>query len=92
MEPMISELQIQPVKPTDGLVAFASFVLYNSVYCSSVAVFTRPSGEYRLVYPTKKVGSFELHIFHPITREAGKKIESLITAEMKRLGSEFQNG
>lgn len=52
----ISEIQIVPVKPDKGLVGFCSFILYESIYCSSVAIFTRPDGSFRLVYPTKKVG------------------------------------
>ena len=62
----ISEIQITPVKPNNGLIAFCSFVLYEAVYCSSIALFTRPDGTIRLVYPTKKLGSKDLNIFHPI--------------------------
>ncbi len=76
----ISEVQITPVKPQDGLVAFASLVLSGNLYVSSIAVFTRPSGGYRLVYPTKKVGFRDMNLFHPISKELARQIdEEVIT-------------
>lgn len=71
----ISEIQIVPVKPDRGLVGFCSFILYESIYCSSVAIFTRPDGTYRLVYPTKKLADKDINIFHPISKSIGKHIE-----------------
>lgn len=85
MNEIISELQITPIKPANGLVAFASFVLYESIYCCSVGIVTRPNGSYRLVFPTKKVGSTDLHIFHPINREAGKEIEAAVIAKAEEV-------
>ena len=85
----ISELQIIPVKPKDGLIAFASFVLDERYYVGSVAVFTRlASSGYRLAYPTKKVGEKNINIFHPITPEAGKVIEDVITEKVNELFNE----
>ncbi|HSG30838.1 MAG TPA: hypothetical protein VLB82_04755 [Thermodesulfobacteriota bacterium] len=52
---IISEIQVIPVKANKGLIAFCSFVLYESIYCSSVGIYTSPHGGYRLVYPTKTV-------------------------------------
>jgi stage V sporulation protein G len=71
----ISEIQIVPVKPNRGLVGFCSFILYESIYCSSVAIFTRPEGTYRLVYPTKKLGDKDINVFHPISKSVGRQIE-----------------
>ena len=41
---VISDIQIVPVKPCNGLAAFCSFILYEELYCGSVAIFTRPDG------------------------------------------------
>lgn len=79
----ISEIQITPVKPNNGLIAFCSFVLYEAVYCSSIALFTRPDGTIRLVYPTKKLGSKDLNIFHPINQQIGKFIETEVSKKFK---------
>ena len=75
LKKVVSEIQIIPVKPQNGLVAFSSFVLYEAIYCASVAIFTRPNGDYRLVYPTKKAGAKDLNIFHPINSDVGYLIE-----------------
>lgn len=71
----VSEVEIIPIKPRDGLIAFASVVINESIYLSSIAVYTRPDGSYRLLYPTKKLGERILNVFHPVSREASKQIE-----------------
>lgn len=71
----ISEIQITPIKPQNGLVAFASFVLDESLYLGSVGIFTRPQGGYRLVYPTKKVGIKDINLFHPISKDFARQVE-----------------
>lgn len=74
----VSEVNITPVKPQGGLVAFASIVFENSLYLGSIAVYTRPDGSYRLLYPTKKLGERLVNLFHPISRETSKQIEAAI--------------
>ncbi len=83
MKEIIKEIQIVPVKPDKGLVAFASFILFESIYCSSIGIFTRPEGSYRLLYPNKKVGSKAINIFHPITKEIGNLIEKEVIKALK---------
>lgn len=85
MKNLINEIQIIPVKPKDGLIAFCSFVLFESVYCSSVGVFTRPNGGYRLVYPKKRVGPRDIDIFYPIKSEVGSIIEEEVTKVFKNV-------
>ncbi len=75
---MISEVNITPVKPQNGLVAFASFVLDNGLYCGSVGIVTRPNGGYRLVYPTKLVGNRQLNVYYPISTKLGGLIEQAV--------------
>lgn len=76
----ISEVQIDFVKPNNGLVAFASFVIDGNIYISSVAIHSRLNGEgYRLTYPSK--GNFT--ICHPINRNASKAIEAAIFSKLK---------
>jgi stage V sporulation protein G len=80
---VITEIQIIPVKPSNGLIAFVSFILFESIYCSSVGIFTRLDGSYRLVYPTKKIGDKSIDIFHPITKNLGEVIEIEIINKFK---------
>lgn len=76
----VSEINIIPVKPKFGLIAFASFVLFDSLYISSVAIYTRPHGGIRLVYPRKK----NLDICHPIKHQLGVSIENALLDEMQK--------
>lgn len=74
----LTEIQIIPIKPQNGLVAIASFVLDNNLYLGSIGIFTRPQGGYRLTYPTKKVGSRDINIFHPINKQFASQVETEI--------------
>lgn len=75
----VSEIQIIPVKPKDGLLGFASLVLCESIYLSSIAIHKRLKDVgYRITYPTKLVGSKQLDIFHPINTDTALEIESAI--------------
>ena len=80
---VISEIQIIPVKPHNGLLAFCSFILFNSLYCSSVAIFSRPDGNYRLLYPTKQLSGKAINIFHPIDKNIGLLIEQEVSNKLK---------
>ena len=82
----ITEVQITPIKPNNGLVAFASVVLDNSVYLGFIGVHTRLNGEgYRLTYPTKKVGEKSLNICHPINKETSRDIEDAIISKINEI-------
>jgi DNA-binding cell septation regulator SpoVG len=81
----ISEVNIIPIKPTSGLLAFASVVIDNSLYLGSIGVYSRLDGSYRITYPTKKIGSKELNLYHPISRDVGNLIEQAVVAECQQL-------
>ena len=85
MKPKLSETQIIPIKPQNGLVGFASFVLNDSLYLGSIGIFTRPEGGYRLTYPTKKVGDKNINIFHPINKDFANQIETEIIKRLEEV-------
>ncbi|HEY1644891.1 MAG TPA: septation protein SpoVG family protein [Candidatus Saccharimonadales bacterium] len=87
----ITEIEILIVKPQNGLVAFASFVINGSVYCGSVGVMSRPNGDYRLLYPTKIVAGRQLDIFHPISKEAGQQIHDAVIAKFEDVVNNGRN-
>ena len=89
---IVSEIEIVPIKPVNGLVAFASFILYESVYCGSIGVITRPLGGYRLLYPTKKVGSKNLSIYYPIDKEVGLFIEQEVSKKVEEVMKQNNDG
>jgi len=75
---VISEVQIVPVKPRDGLVAFASCVINESLYIGNIAIYTsptRPEG-FRLVYPAKILpNGKDINCVYPINKQTGDLIE-----------------
>lgn len=92
---LISEIQITPTKPQNGLVAFASCVINGQIYIGSIAIYTAPSTEtgYRLVWPAKTLGrGIRIPIAHPISRESGYSIQKQIVTQyqkvMEKLGDE----
>lgn len=91
MKPRLSEIQIIPIKPQNGLVAFASFVLDGNLYLGSIGIVTRLNGGYRLVYPTKKVADRSLNIFYPINRDFAQLIENEIVREFEEVMKGNQN-
>ncbi len=82
----ITEVQIIPIKPNNGLVAFASIVLEDSLYLGSIGVYTRIDGSgYRITYPTKKISERDINIYHPINKETSKAIEEAIISKVKEI-------
>ena len=79
----LSEIQIIPIKPQNGLVAFASFVLDGNLYLGSIGIVTRPNGGYRLVYPTKKLAEKNFNIFYPINRDFALAIENEVVRQFE---------
>ena len=91
----ILEIQIVPIKPQNGLIAFASAVINNQFYISNIAVYTSPSAKdgYRLVYPDKILPNGKrVNCFHPINQEAGEKIKNAIISKFKELMEKVING
>lgn len=84
-EKPISEINISIIKPKDGLIGFASLVLYNSIYLSSIGIYRKLSGGYRITYPTKIINNQNFEIFHPINSELSKAIEEAIFSKIKEI-------
>ena len=82
----VTEVQILPVKPRNGLIAFASVVLNDSLYLGSIGVHLKLDGTgYRITYPTKKVADKDFNIYHPIDRGTSMVIEKAIINKVKKI-------
>lgn len=82
---LITEVQIQPIKPRDGLIGFASLV-YSGLYLSSIGIHSKlHSLGHRLTYPTKLVGTREINIFHPINKDLGAAIEEAVINKLNEV-------
>ena len=84
---VVSEVNITPVKPDRGLIGFASVVVDDNIYLTSIAIYVKLDGSYRLLYPTKNIGNRSLSLFCPINREASKAIEQAV---FKRCNEVFE--
>jgi len=79
MKIKISEVNISFIKNRDGLIGFASLVINDQLYLSSIGIHKKLNDYgYRLTYPKKLIGSTPIDVFHPINRETGKAIEEAI--------------
>ncbi|PZP53572.1 MAG: hypothetical protein DI586_10860 [Micavibrio aeruginosavorus] len=75
----ISEIQINLIKPKEGLIGFAALVINDDLYLSGIGIHQKLIGDgYRITYPTRKSGHRDFAIFHPINRKAGQQIETAI--------------
>lgn len=78
----ITEIQIIPIKPNNGLVAMASVVIENSLYLGSIGIHTKLNGNgYRITYPTKNLSGKNFNVFHPINRRVALDIEQAVIAK-----------
>ncbi|TET45423.1 hypothetical protein E3J62_07655 [candidate division TA06 bacterium] len=90
----ISEVQILPVRPRDGLVAFACCLLNSQISLNNIAVHVRPDGmDIRLVFPqTILPNGKKVNTFYPITKDAGEKIRHAIQEKYEELVSKMTEG
>lgn len=79
---IITEVQINFVKPKNGLVGFASIVIDDSFYLSSIAIHQKLNSlNYRLTYPNKD----KFTIFHPINKETSLQVEKAVFEKLKNV-------
>ena len=84
---IVDEVEIYPVKPRGGLVAFASCIVNGCLYLGNIAVHTRLDGSgYRLVFPVKVLpNGKEIQCVHPVTREAGDLLLQAVISKFEAL-------
>jgi len=82
----VKEIQVIPVKPHNGLIAFASCVIDGRLYLGSIAIYTKLKQEgFRLVYPTKKIGDTNIPIFHPVNKDTAEAIHNAVIEKLEKL-------
>jgi DNA-binding cell septation regulator SpoVG len=85
MEQRITDIQIVPIKPKNGLVGFVSLIFDNSFYFGNIGIRTRISGGFRLSYPTRMVGTASVPIYHPLNKEISDMIEQEVIAKYEEM-------
>jgi hypothetical protein len=82
----LSEINIIPIKPREGHLGFASFVINGQFYVGNVGLHSTPSGNIRLLYPEEILSNGKIICsFHPITKYAGLEITRQVTAQYNRI-------
>lgn len=87
----VTDVQITPITPRRGLVAFANVVIDDSIFMGFIGVHTKlDRSGYRITYPTKKVGQKDLNIYRPTNELTSKLIENAVIEKAKEiLGPEY---
>lgn len=95
----VKEISIYPVKPSNGLLGFASCLFEEKLSLNSIAIYSKPDGNgYRVLYPDKVLrNGKKISLFYPINKEIGRAIEQAIVGAFEELtkklrGSEDKNG
>ncbi len=82
----VKKIEIVPIKPHNGLVAFASVEVDDRIYIGSIGIHKRRYGSgFRITFPTRKVGDHQLAVCHPTTPDLSKEIESAITSKAEEV-------
>lgn len=81
----ISQIEYIPIKPRAGCMGFVSFVLNGNLYCGSVAVYSRPEGGIRLVWPKVNNKGVQYPTVHPINQELTQAIERAVRERVENL-------
>lgn len=84
----ITEVCWFPIRPTEkGLIGYAS-LRYGQLSLNSIAVLTRPDGNYRISFPSKQLPNGKvIDIFYPIDSETYEMFLDAIVNKIKSIVS-----
>jgi len=79
-QPEITDIQLRFTRNGhDGLVAWASCIISNTIKLDNIAIRRGRDGRLFLTYPAKaRANGDKFHLFHPITSEASAAIAGAI--------------
>lgn len=80
MDINLSEIEIIPVRPQKGLLAYCSFVINNAFCVNDVGIHISPDGRrHYLFYPVKTLRNGKsINIFYPSNRQAAQAVEEQV--------------
>lgn len=81
----IKRVEIVPIRPCEGLIAFANIVLEEGLYLGSIGVHRKLDGGFRITFPTRKVGETNLCIYHPLNPIVSKEFETAICSKAEEV-------
>ena len=78
-ELIINHVIVTPIEPKDGHIGYATILINEALFLTSIAVYRKRSGGFRLLYPeSKKMG---ITYFRPISKDVSRLIETAIFRE-----------
>lgn len=82
----VTKVELIPIRPKDGLVAFACIELDHDFFVGSIGVHKKlNSAGFRITYPSRKVGGISMTICHPIENALSKEIEEAVCSKIELL-------
>jgi len=91
----ISNIQINPIKPQNSLVAFCSFEITQRnfrLYLGSISIHSSPSVGYRLVYPEKILwNGSKVNIICPLNKETQLMIQDAVIEQYEDIIAKVTN-
>ncbi len=88
----ISQIDVVPIRPQAGLLAFTSFVINDAFFCGDIAIHGRPNGDLRLVFPRKILfNGKQINIFYPVSKSAGELVLREVSKKYQQItGGNFK--
>lgn len=86
-ETIINEVCFYPLRPNEkGLIGFASCLFDKKLSLNSIAVYTKPDGDIRLLFPNKYLpNSKEITLYYPIDTQTYEEIRQAIIKKIEEL-------
>ena len=83
----ISNVTFYPLRISEkGLIGFASCLFDSKLHLDSIAIYTTPDGDIRLVFPDKILpNSKKINIFCPINKETYNLLKEAVAEKIKEL-------
>ena len=87
MSNLITNVEIVPIMPNQGHIAFANVVFEDKLALNGIAIHTCLSrSAFRLVYPTKQLPNGKVaYLYHPLTKEISHEMEDAIIGKYQEL-------
>lgn len=87
MKTDISELSFYPIKPTPkGQIGYASLLLDKKFSVNCIAVYVKPDGSYRLLFPSKYLPTGkEVQTIYPVNAETYEAILKAVTDKIENV-------
>ena len=84
---LITKVEIIPIIPKQGHIAFANVVFEDKLALNGIGIHTCLSRQgYRLVYPNKQLPNGKIvQLYYPLNKETAKEIQDTVISQYEEL-------